>query len=414
MRFGTDFSYYDLEDFEAPDPPPEQAHYPGPSSSDFVLKDSTTEEDDDDREDELNAPLQIIHPADLKIAYLHRTARDFLERPEIWSIIMKDSPEDFNAQETLMRSLIISLKSSRPTEPNANTNLITWSLQYAEIVELRFQTMSLHEMEHIMKAAVELCQGITEQPVDQIEDEVLSQISKHGDSGFLNIAARYNIQSFVQHKLQTGAVVFPDHPNRPLLDSVVGEYQLFPSFCQRSESKEGRAPDLSFIRRLLKSGHDPNSSFAGRTAWERVLIETRRIVRDETSPEQRRRLLLHWAQIIDEFIKHDADPYANKNGPCANAIREAFGSEMPKVARAFEDRLNKSQRVWVRLGKFLSFSNDTAKSGNDLVPLFRQIQLENAQMPIGSHWEYYNQSDTDPKPKKGGLLGALKRFEPSR
>src|SRR5947209_7810475 len=70
---------------------------------------------DDGRQAGRIRPQKNVNPADLKIAYLHRTARDFLERPDIWSIIMADSPEGFDVQRALMRALILALKTSQPS-----------------------------------------------------------------------------------------------------------------------------------------------------------------------------------------------------------------------------------------------------------------------------------------------------------
>lgn len=385
-----------------------------PTASDSVGEQPPPAENECDRQVETNAARNSVHPADLKIAYLHRTARDFLERPDIWSMIMADSPKDFNVQETVMQSFICMLNTSQLENASANSKLITWCLQYIETVGMRFESVPFQEMESITKAATSFCNRLIMQANKQIEDEVLTEISKHGESGFLLIAARYNLQSFIQKKLQSSVPIFPGQPKRPLLDCVIGDYLKFPSLCERSQAGGVSVPHLEFIQQLLSLGHDPNLPFAGKTPWERVLLEARRIARDETSIEQRKHLLLHWAKITGVFLKHNADPYANKNGASGNAIREAFGHDFPKVALALEKRLTKSQRAWKRLGKFLPFTKDASTSGLDLIPLFREIQLQNAQIPGASTWEHYQAYDKDPKSKNTGLLGALKRFEPSK
>lgn len=237
------------------------------------------------------------------------------------------------------------------------------------------------------------------------------QISKHGEPALLLVAAQYSLQSYIQKKLEDGAVVLPGQLTRPLLDCVVGSYRNFPSLCERTDSKEDRVIDLAFIRRLLDLGHNPNESSSGKTPWERVLLEIREIASEETSPEKWKRLLLHWAKIIDEFVKHDADPYANKNGPCANSIREAFGQDLPKIARAFEETMSKSQRSWSRLRKFLTKSPVCSKAYQDVTPLFRQIQLENARLPGHSNFEHFRAPAAG---GKGGLLDSFKRFESAK
>ena len=365
---------------------------------------------DDGRQGETR-PRKNVNSADLKVAYLHRTARDFLEKPDIWSSIMADSPEGFHVQKSLLRAFILTLKTSQPNDPITVGNLITQCLQYTATIELRFQSVPLKEMEEIMGASTDLCKRTALQCADHIENEMVIQISKHGEPALLSVAAQYSLQSFIQKNLEDGAVVLPGQPNRPLLDCVVGNYRNFPSLCERTDSKEDRVIDLAFIRRLLDLGHNPNESSSGDTPWERVLLEIRKIASEETSPEKRKRLLLHWAKIIDEFVKHDADPYANKNGPSANSIREAFGHDLPKVARAFEETMSKSQRAWSRLGKFLTKS---PKAYQDVTPLFRQIQLENAQLPGLTLSEHFRAPAADRSSGKGGLLDSLKRFESAK
>jgi hypothetical protein len=119
----------------------------------------------------------------------------------------------------------------------------------------------------------------------------------------------------------------------------------FPSLYERSEAKEDRVPNLAFIRRLLDLSNNPNEAFDEKTPWDRILLEVCRITRDEASTEKRKRLLLHWAKIINEFIKHDIDPYIIRMGASVNIIREAFGHDLPEIAQTFEKILSKSQRA---------------------------------------------------------------------
>ena len=116
---------------------------------------------------------------------------------------------------------------------------------------------------------------------------------------------------------------------------------------------------------------------------------------DESSAENKDALLLHWSNILEEFIKHNAYPYGNRDSPNANAIRTAFGRDLPLRAKKLEEMLSKSQRRWCKLRKVLSTPKKASATTAEITPLFRLRQLENAQIPGVTLSEYYRQANLD-------------------
>ncbi|KAI9660993.1 MAG: hypothetical protein M1821_009320 [Bathelium mastoideum] len=352
-----------------------------------------------------------VSPADRKVTYLHRTARDFLQKPEVWSSILADSPEGFNSQKILMKSYILNLKTMNQSEENTTgiTDCIYQILQYASSVEQRFGTTLFAELDETMRVATSYCQSIEMRSAEQ--DAMMTETRLRGQSGFLTYAAKFGLQIFIQEKLENGISIFPGQGPQSILYHSVADYKTYASLSERSgDVHQNPVPDLAFIRRRLNLGEDPNDAYNGKSPWEIAIQEACEIAsKDDLSRKVRQSLLSHWSIIVEEFIKHGANPYANRNSPNGNAIRAAFGLDLPLRAKELEILLNRSQRRWNRLGKFLALKQ-SSKASTVAIPLFRLKQLENAQIPGHSFSEHYTDRDGDCSPKRSNPISNFKSW----
>ena len=64
-------------------------------------------------------------------------------------------------------------------------------------------------------------------------------------------------------------------------------------------------------------------------------------------------VLGHWADIVELFLRYDADPRVNRESPINSRIRETF-SEAPEIARKLEKCLATTSRKWRRISKFIA------------------------------------------------------------
>ncbi|OBT57523.1 hypothetical protein VE04_02112 [Pseudogymnoascus sp. 24MN13] len=75
--------------------------------------------------------------ADSYIEYIHRTAKDFLESPDIWSKILRGAGNSFDPNRCLCNSFLFRLKTTPPTYIHElYWGLLSWCLEYATQVEL--------------------------------------------------------------------------------------------------------------------------------------------------------------------------------------------------------------------------------------------------------------------------------------
>jgi hypothetical protein len=243
--------------------------------------------------------------ANRKIAYLHRTARDFLEQSEIWNQILKNSSSEFVLYKAMLASMIRQLKCISNDAEGAITlsGIIHETLQYLSFLEKQ-GILSIEwtaEMAEVMRVAVAQCQSPWIEGLEM--NKTITEIRKHGERAFLALAAEHPLHSFVHQKLLADVLILPDQEHRSLLDCVVADYAAYASLCDVSRSNDHPLPNFTLIQRLLGSGANPNQVYKDRTPWTCVLRDAWKISADESIELGRKtELLSFWADIVHEFI----------------------------------------------------------------------------------------------------------------
>ncbi|OBT75676.1 hypothetical protein VF21_05181 [Pseudogymnoascus sp. 05NY08] len=76
--------------------------------------------------------------ADSYVQYIHRTAKDFLETPDIWAKILRVTDNSFDPNRSLCNSFLLQLKTLSPAYIYEAYcwDLLSWCLEYATQVEL--------------------------------------------------------------------------------------------------------------------------------------------------------------------------------------------------------------------------------------------------------------------------------------
>lgn len=162
------------------------------------------------------------------------------------------------------------------------------------------------------------------------------------------------------------------------------------------------------MRFLLGSGADPNRHHDTVTAFEVVLSDAVEASHN-TSIDGLQRCLEHRSLIVEDFIKHDANPKANRNSPLGSRIREAFGKHAPDRARSLEAMIKRSHKKWLAAGKislpklpadwFESFTRSLQLAApSRLAPGEREISGYSVD-PAGFRvWPRPSESSTPPRP----------------
>ncbi|PMD33834.1 hypothetical protein L207DRAFT_535085 [Hyaloscypha variabilis F] len=226
------------------------------------------------------------------LSYLHRTVRDFLELPQIWSRILGlTRGSDFNAHVSLLQSNVLFI------------NLV--------IDSKRTESLRLHSLDYVLRALrhAYLAQWETNQAdvflLDELANVVEYTFPQGGDDhdDFPALATRNGLYHYVAHKIECDPNVVRKKAGRPLLEyavvqnlDVVGNLQL----------------SSKMVGMLLQHGSHPNQVYKGDCAWHSILRRLRNTNRKRDGDRlviQRNHESLEMLKIIQLFIENGANIY---------------------------------------------------------------------------------------------------------
>lgn len=321
---------------------------------------------------------QEAQKANGKVAYLHRTARDFLNDARIASIMSHGSSPTFSAQMSLVRGYILALKTSPASDfgwANPGWDILHLCMTHASMLERNPKLFpQLSKVLDTVDVAMSQLLPPT-QSSSKTEHWTERRPGQHAETGFLAFVSEYRLQSYINHKINEGSGIFEVEKKYPLLYYASVGFQEYQALQDLSPEFEGiPVPSVSVIRAVLDSGADPNEVLkdSGQTIWSATLAVVVQIPKQwDLSEELMISVLKAWALVIMEFILHSADPRVNRNSPVASCIREAFGALLPDEAKKLEKSLRSSKRRLSALGKlFLPPSKPTVPpSVEDVTPL---------------------------------------------
>ena len=270
--------------------------------------------------DEELTPAQLDVLADTKVQYLHRTVKDYLEQPQIWSEITAATDPGFHPLIALYASHLLQLKSLDPDTMNKARlwDLLTWAIEYAASAEqLLSHSDYVAYVNAIDQVANQLCarpllhrSTFTYRNARRMRDGKIHTYmhwtctvpsrKRKANTTFLSVAVWSGLSSYLATKLPS---YNSDDRSWPLLLSAVMDYDLFyllrytdRPHCAHSE------PNPELVKLLLQSGADPNAapSIEGRevsystSPWKAVQKHRP----DESSS---------WGQIHKLFLEHGAN-----------------------------------------------------------------------------------------------------------
>ena len=172
--------------------------------------------------------------------------------------------------------------------------------------------------------------------------------------------ALFPLRLYLKRKLDEGAVALQDQGRRAFLDYLVMRDKK--EFAHYQNESPFTPPDFVLVKTALELGADPNQKYGGTTPWQNLLKRAREAAGAATespgsySVDRSRSGELgmgRWAEIVELFIKHGANPLEVQNSPTANAIRDIFGDWDVLRTKKLE-KLVKIARHNSSLGKFWS------------------------------------------------------------
>jgi hypothetical protein len=294
-----------------------------------------------------------------KLGYLHRTVRDFLELPRIWSRILKQTMgTDFNPYRSLLHSIMLYEKLSpdllifRFGEDRHTVHMLRrfaeLALKCAYQAELdtgQAEVLILDELDRMITHHLTLAMPTVYPWVTDVTGKnllamptVYSWVTvatgkklEQDREDFLALAIRLGLCNYVAKKIEEAPdIVTPKRLGRPLLHYAVKASGLI--YDLRISSR--------MIQLLLGHGACPNRVYEGSSAWELF----RKIVWVDTRNENRHEYL----KIMQIFLQNHADPEQSVPKSALGIkglIDYHFREDVPVEAKELQQLLESRMRI---------------------------------------------------------------------
>jgi hypothetical protein len=253
-----------------------------------------------------------------KLVWLHRTVRDFLVLPDIWSRILSGTAgTGFNPNVALLQSNVLYLKfvlytgsATEPRSPRQTINQIrdiaVQALGFACNAELETGKVSVPVLDEYAKVCDHLVKNLL--LAHRGWAYFIFGFPDEEPDPLLRIAINIGLYSYVSEKVKARPGLVSGRPGRPLLYYAIGE-----------EIKDRHIkfrPNSKMVELLLENNALPNHRGDDRASpselkhgwyvrlspWEKVLNGL------FDSAEAQTTILLEWLKIASAFLRHGADP----------------------------------------------------------------------------------------------------------
>lgn len=252
-----------------------------------------------------DSPLDPLGAPSALVKYTHRTARDYLDRPEVWKqIVSRTAASNFNPYSTLLRSCVLQLKQSASDAflPLCRTAMTAMAYaHYADELTGKDETALLHELDTTMSKHMKKSREFYFGNWVDYQEATISgaKITTVWQNSLLSLAVQYGLTAYVSKQLAENKRLLKEKGGRPLLD-----YAVNPVPIERNYPVSARTVEL-----LLRHGAVPKKKYNDHTVWENALkwqyafykaIEDRKAKVTLSKMMERLRILQH-------LINHGAD-----------------------------------------------------------------------------------------------------------
>jgi hypothetical protein len=155
-----------------------------------------------------------------KVQYLHRTVRDYLEKPDIWSNILAHTSEsNFDANSRMLSSCILQMKiSMTSTQSHGLWYMALDAMSYAHRADSQIGISNaalLEQLDITMAALYKSHLGghwSNNSPVNQS-----GYITETWNSNMLSFAVQFGLAAYVKEKLEANSMACTRKKGRPLI-----------------------------------------------------------------------------------------------------------------------------------------------------------------------------------------------------
>jgi hypothetical protein len=221
-----------------------------------------------------------------KVQYLHRTVKDFLEKPEISRLIASHVGKlQFDANISLLQSLLIQLKIiPKHNEIAKFWNLAREAMQYASVADLSTDShMTLvDELGRTIKAHRKISTNF---------------YPEKWSESFLAVAVQYNLWAYVEKQLSSQELLKQGVTVRTLLAYALAVRGFHNYDIEHNQEMVGL-----LLKHATKNGTNPNI-FKTSSIWQQVLqaLEERYLEEE---------FFVRQFEVVRLFLQYGADPMA--------------------------------------------------------------------------------------------------------
>ena len=260
------------------------------------------------------------------VQYLHRTVKDFLEHPEVWSSLVSARTWSYDPHTTLLRAMICQFKTQSLEglgldsywhgigqvmdqarwceEVSSDSCLQQNYIETLETFDQAAQELVLVAFPHYKHARWDF----TAQPGSSLPKTHWTTAyraslgAQHsnlswGVGSFLSLAVALGLVCFVKARLQPECLERQPGGIRPLLISAVEHDTFIPAF-----SGSMPFPSLAMVKLLLSNSADPNYKIEQTTPWKALLEGLVSPMNGVSEMPQS-----YTSELLIEFLKHGAE-----------------------------------------------------------------------------------------------------------
>ena len=272
---------------------------------------------------------------DSTVQYLHKTVKDFLESPKVWSRLVAATENGYNPHLALCKSFVLQLKCMDPARLDKYIlqSIVRSCLRHVHCVQEMCDDRAIEQdlitvLDELDHAATELTKFTStpvlfKQSLTPAKNQLLSPCwtcalpLDHGVVGnFLSLTVRLGFYFYVERKAKRGCLIVQDTGIWPLLaDAVTLDETLIKSFGF------GTLIDMKMIHLLLSRGADPNWECGSDTIWKTLLESIDEKARSKREDERVDMSLC--LDVVLMFLQHGADRTVDLETRLATALLSA-------------------------------------------------------------------------------------------
>jgi hypothetical protein len=324
---------------------------------------------------------------DSKVVFLHRTVKDFLDTPEVWTRIISQSSPDFNADVSLMRSYLLQIKwlYGSSWEGSAFSALSEEFMEFAARVEESSGEMQLSYVDHFCETATEVWRKRCFADLDKAATYekagpyawVKTVKGSCDHRSFLHLAMFYGLHLYVNYKLDR-----EPNPGTSLACAIARRTS------RDDELWQLRPQNTMVVASLLEDGADPNGKIEGISVWNQVLRFICEVpwIQDVVRYQS---CLLSTLEVMWLLLEAGADPQAyisvgETKLPAIAVIDKAFGKRFPQQTTELKELIRKKLQEKVGISRAVEIEQGWAMMSPEgqrrLRPTTKSNQEQNPTM----------------------------------